>query len=95
LTLFLFQPGSISPLQPTLRRNILISLSILLKCREKGGNAGDGSCFTISRRVVGRGNPSKRWTRRKECKKIWWELVCHLSDKMLERRAMSFKRPRD
>ena len=90
LSLLLLQSDAVLALQPRLRRMIDISLLVLLKLWEKGGEPGDGSGLAVLRRMVTRRHPSKSWTWREKRKKVWWELIGHLADE--SKRSLSKER---
>lgn len=90
LSLLFLQSDAVLALQPRLRWMIDISLLILLKLREKGGEAGDGSGLALLRRMVTRRHPSESWAWRKKRKKVWWKLIGHLVDE--SKRSLSKKR---
>ena len=80
LSLLLLQSDAVLALQPRLRWMIDISLLVLLKLREKGGEAGDGSGLALLRRMITWRHPSESWAWREKRKEVWWELIGHLVD---------------
>lgn len=90
LSLLFLQSDAVLALQPRLRWMVDISLLVLLKLWEKGGEAGDGSSLALLRRMVTRRHPSESWAWRKKRKKVWRELIGHLVDEL--KRSLSKKR---
>lgn len=79
LSLSLLKSEAILALQPTLSWLVDISLLVLLELWEEGSKAADSSSLALLWRMVTRGHPSERWTRRKEREQVWWEFVSHLN----------------
>ena len=77
LSLLLLQLDAILSLQPTLRRNVLISLLVFFKLRKEVCKTTDGCCFSFFRRVVRWRHPSKCWTWCKKHQQIWGKFIRH------------------
>lgn len=67
-----------------------ISLLVLLKLWEKGGEASDCSGLALLRRMVTGRHPSESWTRCEKREQVWREFIGHLSNKM----RLSFSKKR-
>jgi hypothetical protein len=78
MSLLFLQSDPIASLQPALGGYIIVILLVLLELGEEGRDAADRGCFAILGCVVGRGDPAKRWTRRKEREEVGREFVGHV-----------------